>query len=85
MIWFSYQVMRCKTKTIRTLDTCVFSCLKQFANFTVSFYVRVGFSISYLFSLVKNLRSCKKQTSERMIKILLTPYLALFAEFPRIK
>ena len=55
----------------------VFSCHKQFACFTVSFYVCVGFLISLLFSLVEKLQSCKMQTSERMIKILLTPYLAI--------
>ena len=55
----------------------VFSCPKQFACFTVSFYVCVGFLISLLFSLVEKLQSCKMQTSERIIKILLTPYLAI--------
>ena len=78
MFWFGFPINWWDAKLKPSAPwRRVFSCHRQFACFTVSFYVCVGFLISSLLSLVEKLQSCKMQTSERMIKILHTPYLAI--------
>ena len=78
MFWFGFPINWWDAKLKPSAPwRRVFSCHRQFACFTISFYVCVGFLISSLLSLVEKLQSCKMQTSERMIKILLTPYLAI--------
>ena len=78
MFWFGFPINWWDAKLKPSAPwRRIFSCHRQFACFTVSFYVCVGFLISSLLSLVEKLQSCKMQTSERMIKILHTPYLAI--------
>ena len=78
MFWFGFPINWWDAKLKPSAPwRRVFSCHRQFACFTISFYVCVGFLISSLLSLVEKLQSCKMQTSERMIKILHTPYLAI--------
>ena len=83
MFWFGFPINWWDAKLKPSAPwRRVFSCHRQFACFTVSFYVCVGFLISSLLSLVEKLQSCKMQTSERMIKILHTPYLAILPTSP---
>ena len=78
MFWFGFPINWWDAKLKPSAPwRRIFSCHRQFACFTVSFYVCVGFLISSLLSPVEKLQSCKMQTSERMIKILHTPYLAI--------
>ena len=83
MFWFGFPINWWDAKLKPSAPwRRVFSCHRQFACFTISFYVCVGFLISSLLSLVEKLQSCKMQTSERMIKILHTPYLAILPTSP---
>ena len=60
MFWFGFPINWWDAKLKPSAPwRRVFSCHRQFACFTVSFYVCVGFFISSLLSLVEKLQSCK--------------------------
>ena len=83
MFWFGFPINWWDAKLKPSAPwRRVFSCHRQFACFTVSFYVCVGFLISSLLSLVEKLQNANFRTHDKDIAHSLFGH---FADFPWIK